>query len=99
MTLKKGKRMNLVQNAVFAACVAALTSTATTASAESSGGANLCGGSFMSSYRQHGIDVERYSAASPAYTTAAERNLPSPRALGKAGRYPSGTRALPARFC
>jgi hypothetical protein len=74
--------MNLVQNAVFAACVAALTSTATTASAESSGGANLCGGSFMSSYRQYGMDLERYSAGSPTYSPSAQRDLSFPRAPG-----------------
>jgi hypothetical protein len=84
--------MNLVQNAVFAACAAALISTATTASAESSGGANLCGGSFMSSYRQYGMDVERYSAASPTYTPSARLDLSSPRAPGNEVQRPAGRR-------
>ena len=84
--------MNLVQNAVFAGCAAALISTATTASAESSGGANLCGGSFMSSYRQYGMDVERYSAASPTYTPSAQLNLSSPRAPSNEVRRPTGRR-------
>jgi hypothetical protein len=39
-----------------------------TARAESSGGVNLCGGSFMSSYRQYGMPVDRYSAASATAT-------------------------------